>query len=261
MKPRHRQHVRPVRHAAAFTLVEVVLAISLAIGILVIALGFYQQAASLRGQIIEASVRLSTIRLLMDRLTADLRAARAHDWEGFNGDTVSLRFVKSEALIPSGWTRNEPLSDLRLVSFGVTTGLDGTNTVVTGLTRSERPALEPRQTRATTTTAPLEPVSTNNAVNAANPAVATEPLTDVVKFLRFRFWDGAAWLDAWSDVVPPLGVEVSFGLDPQPDDALPEEYPFELFRRVIALPGGRESDPFAELFASAAGEAATPSKP
>jgi type II secretory pathway pseudopilin PulG len=247
---------RAVRHAA-FTLVEVVLAISLAIGILVIALGFYQQATSLRGQIIEASERLSTIRLLMDRLTADLRAARAHDWEGFNGDSASLRFVKSEALIPSGWTRNEPSSDLRLVSFGVTTGLDGTNTVVTGLTRSERPALEPRQTRAAAT-APLESASTNNPVNAA---VAIEPLTDVVKFLRFRFWDGTAWLDAWSDVVPPLGVEVSFGLDPQPDDALPEEYPFELFRRVIALPGGRASDPFAELFSSASSEVAPRSKP
>ncbi len=257
MNPAHHLSPRAVRHAA-FTLVEVVLAISLAIGILVIALGFYQQAASLRGQIIEASEQLSTIRLLMDRLTADLRAARSHDWEGFNGDTVSLRFVKSEALLPSGWTRNEPLSDLRLVSFGVTTGLDGTNTVVTGLTRSERPALETRQPRAAATTAPLEPGSTNNA---ASPAVAIEPLTDVVKFLRFRFWDGTAWLETWSDVVPPLGVEVSFGLDAPPDDALPEEYPFELFRRVIALPGGRESDPFAELFSSVAGEVATPSKP
>ena len=34
---------------------------------------------------------------------------------------------------------------------------------------------------------------------------------------------------------------------------LPEEYPFEVFRRVVLLPGGRESDPL-DLFAGVVSE-------
>jgi type II secretory pathway pseudopilin PulG len=230
-----------------FTLVEVVLAIGLAIVILVVAMSFYHQATNLRGQLIEASERVSTIRLLMDRLASDLRSARSHDWEGFNGDATSLRFVKCEAIASSAWTRSQPATDLRLVTYGVSTGLDGTNTTVTGFNRTERSALEMREPRGAAS-------SLGASSSAATAAVYTnvasvEPLTDVIRFVHFRYWDGTTWVESWGDVVPPLAVEVSFGFDPQPDDALPDEYPFEVFRRIVALPGGRESDPFAELFA------------
>lgn len=230
------------RDARAFTLVEVILAISLAIGILVVAMSFYHEASNLRRQLVAASEQVSTVRLIMDRLASDIRVARAHDWEGFNGDATSLRFVKCEALSSAAWTRGQPSTDLRLVTYGVANGLDGTNQVITGITRSERPALELRQPRASVaSTETSEVISTNMA--------PVEPLTDAVRFLHFRFWDGTAWTDFWGDVVPPLAVEVSLGLDPQPDDALPDEYPFEVFRRVIALPSGQESDPFAAFFA------------
>ncbi len=230
----------------AFTLVEVILAISIAIGILVVALSFYQQAASLRAQILEASNRISTIRLLMDRLTSELRSARAHDWEGFTGDAASIRFVKTEALSPNAWTRTQPYTNLKLVTYGVATGIEGTNTFVSGITRTERSVIEARQVRASS---PMDIGSSTNII--------IEPLTDSIRFLRFRFWDGADWLNSWNDIVPPLAVEVSFGSEPQPDDALPEEYPFELFRRVILLPGGREADPW-ELFDTLGSEPAIP---
>jgi len=230
----------------AFTLVEVILAISIAIGILVVALSFYQQAASLRAQILEASNRISTIRLLMDRLTSELRSARAHDWEGFTGDAASLRFVKTESLSPTAWTRTQPYTDLKLVTYGVATGFEGTNTIITGITRTESSVVEVRQVRAAS---PMDVASSTKIV--------IEPLTDAIRFLRFRFWDGTDWLNSWNDIVPPFAVEVNFGSEPQPDDALPEEYPFELFRRVILLPGGREADPW-ELFDTLASEPAIP---
>lgn len=227
---------------SGFTLVEVILAISLAIGILVLALSFYHEASNLRRQLVVASEQVSTIRLIMDRLASDLRVARAHDWEGFSGDSTSLQFVKCEVLPATAWTRSQPATDLRLVTYGVATGLDGTNQLVLGLTRSERPALEFRQ-KSSSVMSPEsgEVISTN--------AAPVEPLTDVIRYLNFRFWDGTAWVDSWFDIVPPLAIEVSFGLEPLPDDALPDEYPFEVFRRVVALPSGQESDPFADLFA------------
>lgn len=239
-------------HETGFTLVEVILAISLAIVILVTAMSFYHQASELRRQLVATSEQISTVRLVMDRLAADLRMARSHDWEGFHGDSTSLRFVKCEPLASSAWTRNQPVSDLRLVSYGAATGLDGTNTVVTGLNRAESLAVEIRQT--CTTAAPLDaaPTPTTSAATTTNVA-PVEPLTDVIRFVHFRYWDGTTWVEEWGDVVPPLAVEVSFGLDPQPDDALPDEYPFEVFRRTIALPGGRASDPFAEQFSVESG--------
>lgn len=232
--------------AGGFTLVEVILAIGLAIVILVTAMSFYHQASDLRRQLVAASEQVSTVRLVMDRLAADLRMARSHDWEGFNGDSTSLRFVKCEAIASSAWTRNQPVSDLRLVSYGAATGLDGTNIMVTGLTRAESLAVEIRQTRATA--APLDAAPTTASSTTTTNVVPVEPLTDVIRFVHFRYWDGTTWVESWGDVVPPLAVEVSFGLEPQPDDALPDEYPFEVFRRIVALPGGRESDPFAEFF-------------
>ena len=227
---------------AAFTLVEVILAIGIATGILVVALSFYQQAANLRGQILEASNRISTIRLLMDRLTIELRSARGHDWEGFTGDAASLRFVRTDALSPNAWTRTQPYTDLKLVTYGVAAGIEGTNTIVTGITRTEHAVIEPRQVRAASV---MEPSSSTNTF--------VEPLTDAIRFLHFRFWDGTIWVESWDDIVPPLAVEVSFGIEPQPEDALPDEYPFEVFRRVVLLPGGREGDPW-DLFAGAVGD-------
>jgi type II secretory pathway component PulJ len=234
-------------HETGFTLVEVILAIGLAIVILVTAMSFYHQATDLRRQLVAASEQISTVRLVMDRLAADLRMARAHDWEGFNGDATSLRFVKCEPIGSSAWTRNQPVSDLRLVSYGAATGLDGTNMMVIGLNRSESLAVELRTARATA--APLEAAPATAASATTTNVAQVEPLTDVIRFVHFRYWDGTIWVESWVDVVPPLAVEVSFGLDPQPDDALPDEYPFEVFRRIIALPSGRESDPFAEFFA------------
>jgi hypothetical protein len=105
--------------------------------------------------------------------------------------------------------------------------------------------VEIRQTRATGSPLDAAPTTASTTTNVAS----VEPITDVIRFVHFRYWDGTAWVEMWGDVVPPLAVEVSLGFDPQPDDALPGEYPFEVFRRVIALPAGRESDPFAELFA------------
>ena len=84
------------RRARAFTLVEVILAISIAIGILVVALYFYSQATNLRAHLLEESDRISSIRLVMDRLTSELRNAFAQPQTGFHGDATSLQFVTTE---------------------------------------------------------------------------------------------------------------------------------------------------------------------
>src|ERR1041384_5134752 len=65
------------RRARAFTLVEVILAIVIALGILVVLLYFYQQATNLRAQAILETERIASARLLMDRITSELSSSQS----------------------------------------------------------------------------------------------------------------------------------------------------------------------------------------
>jgi hypothetical protein len=57
-----------------------------------------------------------------------------------------------------------------------------------------------------------------------------------LQFLRFRYYDGTNWLEAWTAPELPAGIEVSLGVEPLPPELTAEDYPFEVYRRVIYLP-------------------------
>ena len=225
--------------SSAFTLLEVVLAITIAIAILIVALAFHQQATTLRGQLLEESERLAAVRQIMDRLSADLRVTPVNDRTGFTGDSNSLRFVTTGLPLSPGGIE----SDLKRVSYRATFSGDGTNLAVSGLTRIEEPAVDLIASRL----APA--LATVGADTNAPATAATEPLTDTIRFLSFRFWDGTAWRESWSGVTPPPGVEVSLGFEPLPPEMTPDLYPGEIFRRVIFLPAGQIKPPETNLVA------------
>ncbi len=234
-----RQRTR-ARSAAGFTLLEVLLAISIAIGLLVVVLYFYQQASDLRGQLLQETERVSTARLLMDRITSELRTARGHALfpDSFVGQSDFLQFIKTGLPSRSAWT-GAPLgravaadSDLKLVSYGMGGVADGTNSAAGGLTRTERPLV---QAKAVVSTQVWD-----DAGSATNSGPAL--LTAQVQYLRFRYWDGSAWQDSWSASGLPRGIEVSLGAEPLPEGATPDDYPSELYRRVIYLPGAEKDE-------------------
>ncbi len=238
----------PLSHSPGFTLLEVVLAITIAIGLLLVAMTFYQQSTSLRGQLMEEAERLAAVRQVMDRLAADLRVAPAHDRVGFTGDSNSLRFATTALPLASGGMQ----TDLRRVAYRAIYAGEGTNLSVSGLVRTEEPAVDfitsaLAPALATTTIDPdseiIPPVTSDPSPASAPAPTATDPLTEAVRYLSFRFWDGTAWLDSWSGIAPPPGVEVTFGFEPLSPDASPEQYPSEVFRRVIFLPAGQPKPP------------------
>ncbi len=216
-----------VPRRSAFTVLEVVLAITIAIGILVVALAYYQQATTLRGQLLVESERLAAVRQVMDRLSADLRVAPVNNLIGFTGDSNSLRFVTTGLPLSPGVIE----SDLKRISYRTTYAGEGTNLAVSGLTRVQEPALD----------LIAAPVAAPDmfAGDAALIVPEDEPLTDAIRFLSFRFWDGTAWRDNWSGITPPPGLEISLGFDPLPPELTPDLYPGEIFRRVIFLPAGQ----------------------
>jgi type II secretory pathway component PulJ len=237
------QHGRGRR---AFTLVEVILAIGIAVGLLIVALVFYQQAASLRSHLIDEAERLSAIRLILDRLSADLHAAFEQPQVGFTGSTDSMEFViaKAPGADPVG-ARLGPGSDLRRVSYYLTAAAEGTNFVVTGLDRTEESLLtKPVPAGSAGPAGPLTIIPAAGLVGTSTnqePA-AVEPLAETIRFARFRFWDGAGWLEAWDAPGLPQAVEISLGAEPLPENELPASYPYELFRRVVLLPGRSPSE-------------------
>jgi hypothetical protein len=248
--------------ARAFTLVEVILAISIAIGILVVALFFHSQASHLRAQLLDESDRIAAIRLVMERLTAELRSAFEQPQYGFTGDATSLRFVTAVApALPGRLAPAAPRTDLRLVSYNLGKMLEGTNEIVTGLIRAEQPLVEALAIRgAFAAPAPLADAALTNTLDAATamasgstnaPARGLEPLTESIRFVRLWFWDGYEWSATWDSPQLPRGVEINLGTELLPEDGTLMDYPGDLYRRVVYLPASRELDDFFDLFDAA----------
>ena len=112
-----------------------------------------------------------------------------------------------------------------------------------GLFRQERThtASAPVSTNLLTEIEPLPGNSTNTILPSGGI-----PLSEAIAYLRFRYWNGTRWQTRWDKPEPPLAVEISLGLEPIEDEFTSDatdseegpsqEYPFEVFRRVIALP-------------------------
>jgi type II secretory pathway pseudopilin PulG len=218
---------------AAFTLVEVLLAVGIIAGLLMVVLYFYQQAAELRTELLLDAERSSSARLLMDRLTTELRAARSHTFYEVPmvGDSTYLQFITTDLPSQIAWTGErlgritKPETDLKLVSYGAEVSLEATNVV--GVVRAEEALVELRTTVSSEVT-----LSTGASTNKTNRIFIAEAF----KYLRFRYYDGYKWIESWSDTFLPKGVEVTLGSEPMPADVEAEKYPYEVFRRVIALP-------------------------
>lgn len=240
-----RPHPGHSRRAGAFTLIEVVLAIVIAVGLLSGVLLFYRQAATLRGEVLRQTDELSAVRLVMDRISSELRTIPASAGPGvhlLHGDAQSLRLLRTGVPARAPW-RGGALGRAAIAEADLVEVLyrSVADTNEAGIYREEH-AFTPGIAVSTNLVAEVEAPATNSV----NASTAAPPLTEEIRYLRFRYWDGSRWTDTWERVPPPLGVEVTLGIEPLPEDVLqpdatsgastPEEYPYEVFRRVIAIP-------------------------
>jgi len=244
----------------AFTLLEVILAISIATGLLIVALVFYRQASELRNQILKESERLASVRLVLDRLAGDLRSARVGRVAGqeFRGGPGELSLVTATVVMPGpGMVPGTVVGGVDEVRVHWTTVFprEGTSQGVRGvLRREERVRVGPVATMATGAdpnselevgAGPVVLRPFEEPVAGTNAPVA--PTTEAVRFMRFRYWDGVGWQTGWTNSAPPRGVEIVLGSEPQLEemstDGVVEEYPFEQFRRVVFVPAGETLSP------------------
>jgi hypothetical protein len=213
----------------AFTLIEVVLAISLALTLLVALLLFYRETTTVRDAIGEQVEIVGSERSVMDHMTSELRCSIPNPLAGaaFQGSNTGMRFSTTVLPEADAWAVPSALdsqsgpsgSDREIVGYQVRVSEDEDgNPVVEGLERTSQ-----RLVAAVT----VEGVDTESQLVAPK-----------IQFLHLAYWDGAAWVESWSGSGLPAAVEIVMGLQPLPTGVEPADYPYTFFRRVVAVPAG-----------------------
>lgn len=175
----------------------------------------------------------------MERLTDELRGAMVCpflQWD-LQGHADQVRLVTATLPGPAVWappditqTPLPPEQDLQFVGYRLRVLKDDDGNVVTddqgqpiivGLERT------------------CQKQFSQTATEGKEIAVAF--LTPFVKFLYFRYWDGANWAESWSGNDLPLAVEITLGAEPLLGGLTPDQYPFDVQRRLVYIPGGKKA--------------------
>jgi type II secretory pathway component PulJ len=244
------------RISRAFTLLEVLLALVIATGLMIVALYFYQQIGQLRSQSAQEIHKLSTVRLLMDKLTSDLRSAHSLGYfnSGFVGGGDFIQFVKTELPAIASWPDDAsagvapPESDLKRVGYTLVVSIDETNQAGS-LMRWEEPGWPADASSAMEELGAVESSDVAEVESVASPGVGQADreldsagstiFTDHVQYLHFRYFDGTEWQPTWDGLGLPMGVEVQISPQAWIEDGEEGGFPEELFRRVIHVPENR----------------------
>lgn len=180
-----------------FTLLEMVLAISLAVGLLGAVLVFYNLAVGIRASVIERADAMSTQRLILDRMARELRFAVRDASSGrvFVGEPDRIEFVTTALPDQRSWAEPgdpeasvPPIRDVMLVGYEVA---DGTgDPALAGLVRTTRRML-------------------NTRFAELGRQVHVAVLSGQVTGLRCAFWNGSVWMDRWSGRGLPGAVRLT----------------------------------------------------
>lgn len=244
-----------------FTLIEVILAVVIMVGMLGIVLYFHQRIVETRRNALTEAEAISTVRLLLDRMATELRLARASENPVlvFEGSSNAVRFITVTLSPPGRWLGSNALSgDLRRIYYGLARGTNETE--VLGIERREElPFLLIRPEPDLSVASESEDGEASGAVeegtgvvsdgtNTGESLATTEEtdlalsgegvlITDTIRFLQFRYFDGLEWVLTWSSTRLPRGVEIRLGRDALLEEDVMETEELETFRRVVFIAG------------------------
>ncbi len=250
----------------AFTLLEVVLAVSLTVGLMGAGFAFYSHLAKTRVAVLTRAEAVTARRGVMDRITAELRGAMRIQGpmveEGEDGQPVGvvelseIRFMSATLPGPSIWAVRDgteeipPEHDMQFVGYRSRIYEDEEGVLQNaGLERTCQTVMVDRT-----------PEEEEELTEDERPEFTTELLAPAIKFAYFRFHNGGViegaayeegepaydeemlddpWKDTWRGRTLPLAVEVTLGAEPQPDGTTFEEYleQYQTYRRVVYIPG------------------------
>ena len=217
-------HARP-----GFTLLEVILAISMAVGLIAAVFAFYDRAVRVRSTVLNQVQWASMERHLMDRMTDELRSAIVYPFLsiGLEGATDQMTLMCTVLPGPAAWavrTSDEdpipPEHDIQLVGYRLRIYEDED-----GLWHNDGLERTCQRILAAQTSEDVQ-------------VVTADLIAPDVHFLRLRYFDGAGWVDGWGGGDLPLGVEITLGSEPKPDEMEVEDYLtlYPTWRRVVHVP-------------------------
>ncbi len=245
------------RRAAAFTLLEVLLAIGLASGLLGALFSFSTYAMNCRALVVKKIEFVTAERGVMDHLTNELRSAMVYPFLniGMTSDGNTISFISSSLPGPAAWvtpkvdeTPPPPEQDLQMMTYRLR--VDEETGEVTGLERACQKIL---------------------AAESATAGIETQLVSSQIRYIKFRFFDGEIWRDAWRDseqqedgdtpaALLPVAVEIVLGGEAVPQDMAVDEYmkTSTVFRRVVFVPSGGAASAGIKTIGASAGGATTP---
>ena len=214
---------------SGFTLLEVLLAVSLVIMLSAGIYTFYANTLETRDHVRRTGQVIFAQRRIMDIMAREITSARS-GLEG-TGDTVSFMrtAVPGRAVfLAPNITRTpsiasektdespyRPQHDIQLVSYR----LNRCDDEIGGL---ERTCLKNIKAEVVEEGSDIEVVL----------------LTEHVKFIHLQYWDGSGWSDSWTARALPQAVRIRLGAEPLPEDTAAEDYTFDTICRVVAVPAG-----------------------
>ena len=213
----------------AMTLLEVMLAVAILVGMMGAVYSFYRGVLASRDRIVLAAAQAAGQRVAMARITAELRSARTIPVlkVGLKGDADRMSFAAAVLPGPGVWnprgsgrTVPGPQHDLQLVGYRLRTveGPSG-ETQFEGLERTCQRAMTAREAEE-------------------GKEIEVSLLTPHVKYLRLRYWDGSGWLDGWGGGDLPGAVEITLGFAAGDEGG---EAPEQTSRRVVYVPTGAKA--------------------
>ncbi len=216
-----------IRSPRGFTLVEIILAIALAMLLFGGLFAFYHHTSDARRRLMDRMQQHTARQLVMQRITDELRCATTGlQGQALNGAAGQLSFACATAPGGGVWAVIDPTDapatpqhDVMLVIYRLRYEEDESTgePYIVGLERVEQRYVPPPTVD----------------VELARTAALLD--TDI-RFIRLRYWSGDQWLAQWSGGDLPGAVEITLGERALPEGIEPIDYPYPTMRRVVALP-------------------------
>ena len=249
---------------AGFTLLEVILAVSLTIILCGAVYSFYHFVLGAGDDARQQGQKSFAQRRVLELMAEEMASAIVYPFlqVGMNGDGETVMFMRTalpsravfwkdelvNAPPPAGWDEQdgqwgwEPEHDIQRVEYRLQYYEDEEGVEqVAGLERTSMRTIaakvaEEREEETGQEEPTRQRTGSGSGGGTGNIRVAF--LTEHVKFLRFQYWDGSGWQESWQTGGLPLAVWIELGSEPLPEDMAPDEYPYETVYRIVAIPAG-----------------------
>ena len=232
-----------------FTLFEVILAVTLTVGIVAGMFALYSQSMKTRDRVNNEMDMLLANRLAMEHITRELRAGMQLKFlnMGMEGSAQNAEWVSAQIPGPAAWAKRTilkspptPETDIQIVGYRLRYSTDEQDqTVLEGLERTCQKIIAPVwiEKQMEIEGGIQEEDSSTMAIDRSE-AIEVTFLTPHVKLLRFRYWDGNTWLRSWTSEDLPGAVEITLGPTAIPEDQTLDDFEGEYFQRVVYIPTG-----------------------